>query len=159
MFRFVCALVALFLPSPAFAWPAAVLEVYDGDTVAVTPAGVQDCPLHVRLYGIDAPEMGQGGGKAARDFLAALLPEGAAVEVIPLDKDKYGRVVGLLIREGKAVNAQMVEAGHAWVYKKYCRAGKLCRQWRKTQNAAQRERRGLWADGDAVPPWMWRKKK
>lgn len=143
-------------PSTSSAWEGIVLHVYDGDTLTVGPAGAVDVPVCIRLYGIDAPEMNQDGGKASRDALQKMLPKGSAVHVIPLDVDRYGRVVGLIIRDGMTANARMVEMGHAWVYKQYCRA-RFCRRWLKTAKTARAEGRGLWADENPIQPRVWRK--
>lgn len=143
---------------PALAWQGTVLSAHDGDTVTIAPNGARNCPLSIRLYGIDAPELGQRGGVESREVLADILPPESTVEVVPLGQDKYGRVVALLIREGDAVNARMLESGHAWLFKRYCRA-KFCREWARLEKSARSARRGLWADEAAVPPWQWRKRR
>lgn len=71
-----------------FAWEGIILHVYDGDTLTVGPAGAVHVPICIRLYGIDAPEMNQDGGKASRDALQKMLPKGSAVHVIPMDVDR-----------------------------------------------------------------------
>lgn len=154
--RWVTIAALLLCPTLAHAWPATVLQVTDGDTVVVLAAGDKKSPMPVRLYGIDAPESGQEGGSDAQARLAALLPAKAKVEVMPMTTDKYGRVVAMIARKGTVVNGVMVESGHAWVYKKYCRT-RLCRKWQKEQATAQKARKGLWAGEKPVPPWVWRK--
>lgn len=157
-----CVLFAMplvFCAQAAHAWPGTVLSIQDGDTLTVAPAGDATCPLPIRLYGIDAPESGQAHGPEATAYLAGLLPVGSAVEVMPLDRDKYGRSVALVARGGKVVNGQMVAAGHAWVYAKYCLAT-MCKGWYANQKKAAASGMGLWAVGEnVVAPWVWRKKK
>lgn len=143
---------------PALAWEGAVLDVHDGDTVTLTSGGMVGGALRIRLYGIDAPELGQPGGAESRAALARMLPAGCTAKVTPLGRDKYGRVVGVLTRKGMNVNARMLKSGQAWLFKRYCRA-KFCREWATLEKSARSARRGLWADEAAVPPWQWRKQR
>ncbi|MDP3310892.1 MAG: thermonuclease family protein, partial [Polaromonas sp.] len=50
-------------------WQGTVTRVSDGDTLWVRPAAGGK-PLKVRIDGIDAPEICQAGGRAARKALA-----------------------------------------------------------------------------------------
>lgn len=131
----------------AWAFTATVECVHDGDTITADAA-------RIRLYGIDAPELAQAGGKASRDYLAALV-DGRSVEIIPQDTDAYGRTVAVVrLPEGRDVNAVMVEAGHAWVYAQYCRN---CYVMSLSQAVAKFKGLGLWSGKRPVPPWVWRK--
>lgn len=132
----------------AWAFTAMVERVHDGDTVTVDAT-------RIRLYGIDAPELAQAGGKASRSYLSSLV-EGERVEVIPRDIDAYGRTVAVLrLPDGRDVNALMVAAGHAWVYTQYCRN---CYAMSLSQTVARFKGLGLWSGKRPVPPWVWRKK-
>lgn len=82
------------LPGPV---RARVLRVIDGDTIAVS-ARIwlgQDVDIHVRLAGIDAPELKarcpaeRQAAEAAREQLAALLAGGEAI-LSDIHYDKYG---------------------------------------------------------------------
>lgn len=132
------------------------MSIQDGDTLTVAPVGDTDCPVSVRLYGIDAPETQQTHGEFATIALAELLPGGASVEVIPMDTDRYGRTVALVAHAGKVVSGAMVAAGHAWVYPKYCRAA-MCKGWYALQKEAAAAKAGLWADDAPQAPWVWRR--
>ncbi|NJN45583.1 MAG: hypothetical protein HC808_02805 [Candidatus Competibacteraceae bacterium] len=72
-----------------------VSKVSDGDTVtALCPEG----RLSIRVYGIDAPEMGQNPwGDESRRHLQELLPSGQ-VRLAVQDIDRYNRVVAQLLR-------------------------------------------------------------
>ncbi|GFK93540.1 hypothetical protein NNJEOMEG_01374 [Fundidesulfovibrio magnetotacticus] len=146
-------LAAVFLLSvvaaQAWAFSGRVSNVHDGDTITVDGT-------RVRLYGIDAPELAQPGGHASRDFLASLV-EGRSVEVKVVDTDAYGRKVGLVRAPGADdVNAAMVKAGHAWVYRKYCQN---CYAMLLAEKLARYRSLGLWDEpGKPVPPWVWRKR-
>ena len=152
-----CALLLL-CPAVASAWPGVVLSVHDGDTVTIAPAGDAGCPMRIRLYGIDAPELEQDGGIASRDHLHGLLPQGAAVEVIPKGEDRYGRTVALIARDGHVVNSGMVADGQAWVFTKYCRDA-MCKRWHEAQKDAARRKTGIWKARRPVAPWKWRHQK
>lgn len=147
----------LCFPAILFAWPGNILSVPDGDTVLVAPSGDKRTPVSVRLYGVDAPELGQAGGPEARDWLVARLPKGTAVEVVSYSQDRYGRVVALIQRGKKTVNGEMVAAGHAWVYRQYCKS-RFCREWEKSQKKAKADQLGLWSDPDPMRPDKWRRK-
>jgi len=152
-------LLCLFLAVPALAEPYRVVEVADGDTFTVEPrfGGYR---AKVRLYGIDAPELRQPHGAAARRFVInAVLFKEVDVQPTPQGKDRYGRIFAIVVLEGGAVLQEMLlQAGLAWVYPQYC---KDCKKWEAMQAEAKAQQRGLWArkgvEGKAVPPWEWRK--
>ncbi|MFZ5425740.1 MAG: thermonuclease family protein [Thermodesulfobacteriota bacterium] len=140
-------LVMLLLAAQAWAFTGRVENVHDGDTVTVDGR-------RVRLHGIDAPELAQPGGERSREFLEALVL-GRQVRVTPKDRDDYGRIVGVVVLpEGLDVNAEMVKAGHAWVYSKYCRG---CYGLKLAQASARMRGLGLWSEPGPIPPWQWRK--
>jgi micrococcal nuclease len=121
------ALIAASLPvcaSETLAGPygADVLRVIDGDTVEIRIhvwLG-QDVTTHVRINGIDAPELhGRCPGErkaaeAARDHLARLLGD-TPVRLTNIHRDKYGGRVdaSILLPTGRDVAAAMLSAGHA----------------------------------------------
>ena len=148
------ALLWLMQVGAALAWPATVMNIYDADTLTVAPSADEDCPLFVRLYGIDAPELGQNGGNDARRFLAELLPLKSQVEIIPVSCDAHGRVIAYLVRNGQVVNARLVREGHAWV-EASCRA-MVCRKWLGLQKEAQKDAKGLWHEKNPKAPWLFK---
>jgi micrococcal nuclease len=114
----------------------------------------------VRLAGIDTPERGQPYGKRAKQALLERVG-GETVTVEWNKRDRYRRIIGKLVLEGKDVNLSMVEDGLAWWYRKY--AGEqseidrgLCEA---AEARARSERVGLWRDPQPVPPWDWRRRK
>ncbi len=161
-----CLVFCLCRAGCAAAWEGSVLDVADGDTVSIAAEGAADAALAIRLYGIDAPEKGQAGGAAAREYLRQILPPGSRVRVVTMQAgDRYGRQVALVFLRGGAdqggsvcVNAEMVRAGHAWVAQKYC-GGKMCGAWQDFQRQARQAGRGVWQDADPLPPWLWRQEK
>ena len=128
-----------------------VVGVTDGDTVTVLSGRAQ---VKVRLWGIDCPEGGQPYGKAAKRH-ASDLCFGRVVEVRTKNVDQYGRVVGeVLLPGGRSVNREMVRAGFAWWYSDYA---KKDLELAALEREAKAARRGLWADPNPVPPWVWRR--
>ena len=150
-------LAILLAPSSAHAWPARVVSVSDGDTITVEPPEGGD-RIKVRLHGIDAPEKNQPGGEPARAFVHAVaLFKTVEIEPTPQGKDRYGRVVAVIILPtGESLQAALLRNGHAWVWPRYCVS---CDEWDALQADARRNRRGLWAVPDSIPPWEWRMAK
>ncbi|MEG4424939.1 MULTISPECIES: thermonuclease family protein [unclassified Microcoleus] len=135
---------------------AQVLSIGDGDTLTIRNTNGQN--ITVRLSCIDTPERNQPGGKEAADRLSALLPKGASIKVLPVDKDQYGRTVGVVFGGSKNINLQLVQEGQAWVYEEYignCRT--TAEQLRQAQSSAQQQRLGLWSQNSPCPPWNFRK--
>lgn len=150
-------LLAALLCAPA-AWAnpfdGVVIVVIDGDTVLYKPDHYHPSSrafLKVRLTGIDAPEAGQPHGDAATRALKDLALKQRA-RLHPVATDAYGRTLGRLEIDGLDVNAELVRRGHAWASSRDA-AGPL----RPMQDEARRARRGLWADADPLPPWVWRR--
>ena len=149
-----CLLLALVLTAvPARAWQGRVRSVPDGDSLTVERGGRT---VKVRLYGIDSPEYRQPGWREARDFTRRLV-SGRSVEIEQMDRDNYGRVVAVVSRDGVLVNRELVRAGHAWQYPRYCRSRDLCAEMESLQDAARAERLGLWREPSPLPPWKWKR--
>jgi micrococcal nuclease len=136
-------------------WTGTVTYVVDGDTVRVRPPGGGK-PVSVRVYGIDAPEICQAGGKASRDALARRIL-GKPVLVVGKHRDNYGRLLAQL-KDGKDdLGGWMVSQGQAWSYRFQRSNG----PYSSEQAGAQAARRGLFsgASGAAGPlyPAQFRK--
>ncbi|MEZ5582455.1 MAG: thermonuclease family protein [Candidatus Competibacteraceae bacterium] len=139
------------LPAKGAELVCTVSKVSDGDTVTTS------CPegkLSVRVYGIDAPEMGQKPwGDESRRRLQELLPNDP-IRLAVQDIDRYNRVVAQLYAGNRDVGLEMVRQGHAVVYEQYNRFP----SYRQAQTEAKREQRGVWAaPGAQQTPWEWRK--
>ena len=141
-----------------------VIAVSDGDTITVLAPGNR--PTKVRLAGIDAPERNQPFGQKSRQHLADLV-FGKEVRVSVVDKDRYGRIVGIVYVPLKIPNGEIIvdvdlaqiESGHAWAYRDYLKglpAGKAGR-YVAAEKDAKEKKQGLWTDKDPEPPWQWRK--
>lgn len=137
------------LPSPAAALVGRVVGVHDGDTLTLlSPSHAE---IKIRLDQIDAPELGQDFGQSSKQALAGLV-FGKDVRVEVLDTDKYGRTVGTVWLEQTDVNLAQIKAGMAWAYRKYLKDP----DYLDAETKAKNERRGLWSQSNAIPPWEFR---
>jgi endonuclease YncB( thermonuclease family) len=107
-----------------YEYRATVAYIYDADSVRLDidlGFGIWTRRQPFRLASIDAPELGTEQGRAARDWLRALLPVGTEIVAIT-EKDrteKYGRYLAHLYLPDQpiwSVNEQLIEAGHARAY-------------------------------------------
>ena len=146
-------IILLIVPSLSFALTGKVISIADGDTITILDSSKKQ--HKIRLYGIDCPEKGQPFGKAAKKHTAKLTARKMAT-VTEYDTDRYGRTVGVVQVDGVNVNENLIKAGLAWQYKKYCRAA-FCKDWLQKEKEAAISQVGLWRDSDPVPPWQWRK--
>ena len=146
MLRLILAIVLSYCP--IFAFSGRVVSIHDGDTITVLQDKRQ---IKVRLYGIDAPELEQSYGKKSKRFLADLIA-GEAVEVEENGKDRYKRTIGSIYLNGVDINAQMVENGYAWAYRKFSK------RYAPQESKAKKQRLGLWQDKEPTPPWEWRRR-
>lgn len=132
-----------------------VISVHDGDTVTVLDKNNKK--THIRLQGIDAPEVKQAFGPESQQFLARIVLD-KQVTIVWTKLDKYRRTVGTIMLDGRDINIEVVKAGLAWHFKKY--ADEQPEQDRITYAAAEREARaaklGLWVDPNPMQPGDWR---
>ena len=132
-------------PPSSPALQGVVSRVSDGDSLWFTPAG--QAPIVVRLRDIDAPEICQDHGKEARRALADLTLHKPAL-LRTVGKDRYGRVLGVVLVDGSDVAVRMVEEGHAWSIRGKWDRGPLVKQERMAHALG----RGLHGRAGAVMP-------
>lgn len=119
-------------------YAARVVRVFDGDTVWVQPdSGGRWRKL--RLDAVDAPEICQAGGLAARDALSTQLLD-RAVTVRQRAVDSYGRGIARIDRGDSDMNAWLVRSGWAWA-SRWRGRGAYVAQEQQARAAA----RGVWA--------------
>lgn len=144
------AMVAGAPPADTVTGPATVI---DGDTIIVQS-------VHIRIFGIDAPETDQTCTDAeGRRYKCGLLAAdamteetvGAIVSCYRVATDQYGRMVGVCAARGRDLADVMVRRGFAVDYP-YFSGGK----YRGAELEARTERRGLWV-GNFQNPRDWRK--
>jgi endonuclease YncB( thermonuclease family) len=155
--RLALLIVLQFISIPAFAELYRVVAVSDGDTLTIEPIEGGD-RAKVRLHGIDAPELRQPYGEAAKTFtLEAVLFKEIDVRPMPQGTDRYGRMVAIVEIPGSGILQELLlEAGLVWVYPNYC---KNCGDWETIQEQARGQRIGLWTDENPIEPWEWRKSR
>ncbi len=136
--------------------PCKVVKVTDGDTVNVLDQ--IKALFKIRLGGIDAPERKQSFGKKSKENLSFMIA-GKNVEVEYDKRDRYGRIIGKLIKDGQDINLLQIKDGYAWHYKYYEKdQSSLDRMLYSPAEIEAREKTiGLWS-APAVPPWEYRKK-
>jgi len=143
-------------PSFSWAWSGEVVGITDGDTITVLNSKTLK-DMKIRLYGIDCPEGGQAFSKKAKQFTSDMV-FGKVVEVHRMDTDRYGRTVALVSVDKQLLNKELVKAGLAWVYDRYC-SEPICESWRNFQLRANFDKLGLWSDPNPIPPWEFRGQK
>lgn len=132
-----------------------VTHVHDGDSITVADGHRES---KVRLEGVDAPELGQPFGSAARLSLDRLLHR-KSVFVTSSKTDRFGRVIGrVLLHDCTNASVYQVRSGFAWVYTAYqCEVSRALRdQLRSAEASARNARTGLWSQGEPQPPWVFR---
>ncbi|MEE4240204.1 MAG: thermonuclease family protein [Desulfopila sp.] len=135
-------------------YPAFVIKILDGDTFEVVEGRARQ---RIRLWGIDTPEWDQPFSLEAKKYLKSLLYH-RQIEVEPLYRDTYGRLVARIFLHGKCVNRELVKDGYAWVHVYFCKE-KICSSWKKLEQNAKLAKTGLWGRGDAIAPWQWKRLK
>lgn len=132
-----------------------VVGVHDGDTI--TLLDVEHRQHKIRLDGIDAPELGQPFGRVAKQRLADLVADRNVVAECH-KADRYGREVCRVLVGGADAGLEQIRSGMAWFFRRYAKELPPDRRERydDAEGQAKGERRGLWADGEPVPPWEWR---
>lgn len=139
------------LPNRGVELSCRISEVYDGDTVS---ARCDNGRLKIRLFGIDAPEMGQKPwGDNSRRQLQAMIPAGN-IRLQVMDNDRYGRTVARIFDGDQDLGLSLVRQGGAVVYSQYNRSA----AYAAAETQAKRERLGVWSKpGAQQEPWEWRK--
>lgn len=132
-----------------------VVRVSDGDTVTLLDGS--HAQRRIRLAGIDAPEKAQPYGGASTRHLSGMV-FGESVSVEYKKHDRYGRIVGKVLKDGHDASLEQIRAGLAWHYKQYQREQSRADRstYAELENAAQQAHAGLWRDPAPVPPWTWR---
>lgn len=139
------------LPEPGRLLDCAPPRVLDGDTLE---ARCPDRSLRLRLWGLDAPEMGQHPwGERSREALSGLVRR-ASFQAEAMDHDRYGRLVVRVRVAGEDVGLALVKAGWATVNSRYVRDP----EYRAARREARRAGVGIWRlPGAHQRPWEWRR--
>lgn len=133
-------------PAEVIKFRARVIRVVDGDTVEV--AKVRGGTETIRLLGIDTPEVYGGaecGGKAASSLMKRLATGRVKVKTDRRQpkRDKYGRLLAYISKNGKDLNKVMVARGRAKVYVVGSRFSRYS-SYKKAERGARARGRGTW---------------
>lgn len=126
-----------------------VIGIADGDTITV----MHDAqPEKIRLANIDCPEKRQAFGAAAKRYTSELA-HGQEVTVTTEGHDRYKRTIGdVHLPDGRDLNQELVRAGLAWCYRKYCHDPNIA----MLESEARQGSIGLWMDTNPLAPWEFR---
>ena len=137
-------------PAMAADFYGEVIGVLDGDTIEV----LHDTkPERIRLYGIDCPEKGQPFGEKAKQATSRLL-FGKDVRVQKHGRDKHRSTLGTVFHGDVNMNQVLVKEGWCWWFSRYAPKDSMLMQ---LQQEAMEAKKGLWADPNPVPPWLYRR--
>lgn len=136
---------------------ATVIRVIDGDSVEVSyvdpkpDASISDA---IRLVDIDCPELAQTFGKESKSMTTKLLLA-QVVTVVKHGTDRYGRTLAsLILIDSRSANEELVKSGACWKY----RSSKNV-TIKQLEEEARTAKRGLWAQNQPIPPWIYRRKE
>lgn len=140
-------LLMLSLDAAALEIKARVVFVTDGDTFIT-----YNTSQLVRLWGVDAPELDQPWGHAAKSALIALTHNRHVV--IEQKGLSYNRVVGK-VRRGKIdVGLELIKMGLAWWTPHFAPDQQ---EYAEAEAEARKAKRGLWSEAKPVSPDEWRR--
>jgi len=132
---------------------ADTIRVIDGDTIEINSN-------KIRLFGIDAPEMGQpcskntsthDCGAASKEYLEFII-SGTIVKCDDRGKDRWNRIISICTTDGNDINRLMVRNGWAFAYREYSSA------YVQDEEFAQTNKLGMWSKVFSSPS-EWRKSK
>jgi endonuclease YncB( thermonuclease family) len=134
-----------------------VIKVSDGDTITVLDSNNQK--YKIRLKGIDAPESQQVYGDISTQSLSELVYDKEVI-VTWDKKDKYYRILGKVIVDGRDVNYEQLKKGLAWYYKQYEKdlSDEDKKKYSEAEEWARNYTEGLWVDSNSIPPWEFRRR-
>ncbi|SFS49173.1 thermonuclease family protein [Sphingobacterium wenxiniae] len=127
-----------------------VIRIADGDTITLLDS--TNNKIRIRLYGIDCPENGQDFSNVAKKFTSEMcFQKHVCVDV--KDIDRYGRTVGIVWSDSTNVNLELLREGLAWHYKHFDKS----EEFAQAEHLARVYKKGLWVQGNAKPPWEYRR--
>jgi len=122
-------------------------KIIDGDTFC-------SGQTRFRLWGVDAPEVGQPWGAVATAAVTELLLA-KQVEIVKKSKS-YNRDVVFVISGGLDIGLELIKMGLAWYTPEYAPERE---DYAAAQLEAKQAKRGLWSDKNPIAPMEWRENK
>lgn len=110
--------------------------------------------------GIGAPERKQALGTVSRQYLGDLA-FGRTVSVEWFKRDRYQRILGKVLVDGRDMNLEQIGAGLAWHYGQYERDRQSADRtlYAQAEEFARQRNIGLWRDPAPIPPWDFRRSR
>lgn len=133
---------------------AEVTKIIDGDSLKVKDGRKY---YEIRLYGIDAPEYDQPYAAEAKKLVKETIL-GKKVTVLPVEWDKYHRLVAIVNYKEQSINKRLLSRGLAWYYPKYCKL-RMCKSWKREGKKAKKRGENIWSDPSSMAPWRWKYNK
>lgn len=133
---------------------AKVTRVIDGDSLKVKDGKKL---YEIRLYGIDAPEYDQPYAAKAKKLVKQTILK-KKVNIIPVEWDKYHRLVAIVTYNDQSINKRLISNGLAWYYPKYCKIN-ICKNWKREGKKAKKRGINIWSDPLSIAPWKWKYNK
>lgn len=135
-------------------------ELIDGDTLLVARETINGLRfIHVRLWGIDAPEKKQAFYTESSRSIGSIT-YGQQVRVSVISRDRRDHLVARVRCNGLDLSTAQVKRGMAWWFSADAPKD---RELSSLEKRARANRVGLWRDlGTATPPvapWKWRSKQ
>lgn len=129
-----------------------VVSVADGDTITVRHNGKDK---KIRLLALDAPEIGQNYSYRSKEYVSTFVLNKQVTVRHQGKRCPYGRLLGwVILEDGTNFNHQLVREGMAWWYEYFNKDKNISAM----ENAARKNRRGLWWEQNPTPPWEWRRR-
>ena len=106
-----------------------------------------------------SPSMPQLGWLSGRCHVTSPTRSRRTVVIEWSKRDKYKRIVGKILLDGRDINITLIEAGLAWHYKKYASEQSPVdrERYARAEARARVARAGLWREKHPSPPWEYRK--
>lgn len=89
----------------------AQVAVRDADSIVVDG-------VHIRLNGVDAPELGTEAGRSAKRWMVSFL-SGKSLKCELNGERSYDRFIGVCYADGADIGAALIAAGHALDCRRY----------------------------------------
>jgi endonuclease YncB( thermonuclease family) len=140
--------------------PQRSAQVIAGRATVVDGDGLEIGGTKIRLFGIDAPEVGQycvradGARWRCGQYATVELDRmagGKNVSCTSRHKDRYGRPVAVCTVDGRDLASQLARGGWVLAYRQFSS------DYIDEEELARKEHAGVWS-GELEPPWAWRQR-
>lgn len=102
-----------------------VTSIYDGDTFKCNIEGYPSIVgdrIGIRVYGVDCPEMTdkrptvKERARQAKQYTVKRLREGKKIELVNMQRDKYFRILAVVMVDGNDLGQELIKEGLAKPY-------------------------------------------